>query len=589
MDEKLIVANCSGFYGDRFSAAKEMVEGGPIDVLTGDYLAELTMAILFRKTLKNPEGGYAASFLHQMREVMAPCLSRGIKVVTNAGGLSPRGLANALSELAGELGLSPKIAWIEGDNLFMDIETLQAKGEHLMHMETGEDPEENTAANMVTANAYLGGWGITRALTEGADIVVGGRIADASLVSGPAAWRFGWHETDYDRLAGAVVAGHIIECGAQATGGNYAFMDEVREYDKVGFPIAEIYPDGASVITKHPNTGGVVSVGTVTAQLMYEVGGPAYLTPDVTARFDTVALAPDGDDRVRVNGTRGQAPTDTLKVCCNRVNGHRNVIRFVLTGMDVEKKADILERTFFDALGGKAQFDEVDTRFHGRALGDPRRLDDAHTMFEIAVRGQNTDLISKRFPAVGVELALASIPGFTLLDLPAKGNPVIQHWPALVSKEHVQAVVNMADGRSIPVAWPEIPASSEADIAPGETPGGERVQADCKTVRAPLGAIMGARAGDKGGNANVGVWAKQADAYDFLARFLTVDKLKELFPDTAPYAIDRYEFPNLLALNFYIHGILGDGVAASLKSDPQAKSLGEYLRCREVDIPASLL
>lgn len=589
MEEKLIVANCSGFYGDRFSAAKEMVEGGPIDVLTGDYLAELTMAILFRKTLKDPEAGYASSFLHQMREVMAPCLSRGIKVVANAGGLSPRGLSDALAELAGELNLSPKIAWIEGDNLFTDIETLREKGEKLLHMETGVDPDDDPSPTMVTANAYLGGWGITRALAEGADIVVGGRIADASLVSGPAAWRFGWKETDWDKLAGAVAAGHIIECGTQATGGNYAFMDEVGDYRPIGFPIAEIFPDGSSVITKHPGTGGTVSVGTVTAQLMYEVRAPAYLTPDVTARFDTIALSSEGTDQVRVSKTRGEPPTDTLKVCCNRVNGHRNIIRFVLTGLDVAQKAEIVETMFFESMGGKDQFDAVDVRFHGRALDDPHCLDDAHTLFEVAVRGQNVKLISKRFPQAGVELALASIPGFTLLDLPGKGAPVIQHWPALVSKSHVHSVVRMADGRSIDVPWIteyEVPADIRPPVAAEDD---AHAPLDSRTVLAPLGAIMGARAGDKGGDANVGVWVKSADAYAFLSRFLTVDKFRELLPDTAPYTIDRHEFPNLLALNFYVKGILGDGVASSLGSDPQAKTMGEYLRCKQVNIPASLL
>ncbi|MDY6903660.1 MAG: acyclic terpene utilization AtuA family protein [Thermodesulfobacteriota bacterium] len=588
MDEKLIVANCSGFYGDRFSAAREMVEGGPIDVLTGDYLAELTMAILFRKTLKNPEAGYATSFFHQMKEVMAPCLSRGIKVVTNAGGLSPRGLADALAELAGGLGLSPKIAWIEGDNLFMDLETLQEKGESLRHLETGASPDDDPSPTMVTANAYLGGWGITRALVEGADIVVGGRIADAALVSGPAAWRFGWKETDWDKLAGAVAAGHIIECGAQATGGNYPFMDEVGDYHHIGFPIAEIYPDGSSVITKHPGTGGSVSVGTVTAQLMYEIKGPEYLTPDVIARFDTISLSQEDADRVRVTGIRGQAPTDTLKVCCNRVDGHRNIIRFVLTGLDVDKKAEIVESTFFGVLGGKNQFDEVDVRLHGRALDDPQRLEDAHTIFEIAVRGQNAALISKRFPQVAIELALASIPGFTLAELPGKGNPVIQHWPTLVSKLHVQTVVRMDDGRSIPIDWPDV---SEAFPQTGVpvTDQTEPVYSGDNTVFASLGTIMGARSGDKGGDANVGVWVKQAAAYEFLNHFLTVDQFRELLPDTASYAIERYDFPNLLAVNFYIHGILGDGVASSLQSDPQAKSLGEYLRCKKVEIPAALL
>ncbi len=585
MDEKLIVANCSGFYGDRFSAAQEMVEGGPIDVLTGDYLAELTMAILFRKTLKNPQAGYADTFLRQMEQVMGTCLSRNIKVVTNAGGLSPKGLAAALKEVARMLGLNPKIAWIEGDNLLPRMETLREQGEMLAHMDSGKALNLDEGF-MVTANAYLGGWGITRALQEGADIVIGGRIADASLVSGPSAWKFGWKENDWDKLAGAVAAGHIIECGAQATGGNYAFMDDIQSYKNIGFPIAEIYPDGSSVITKHPGTGGRVNCGTVKAQLLYEVRSPAYLTPDVTARFDTLTLDKDGIDRVKSSGTKGGPPTDSLKVCINRVNGHRNTVRVVITGLDIEKKAEIVESMLFDALGGKERFDEVDVRFHGMGMNDPMSLDESHSFLQISVRGKDSDLIGKRFPQACIELALCSIPGFTLGELPGKGAPVIQHWPALVSKKQVETRVFM-DGKDNPVSWGKDTAPCmETQLASTPDIG---VESSPDRIRLPLGRIMGARSGDKGGNANLGVWAKKSAAKGFLFRFLSCENLKTLLPDMAPYTIERYEFPNLCAVNFYIRGFLGDGVASSLKADPQAKTLAEYFRCKKVEIPLDIV
>jgi len=297
-----------------------MIQDGPIDVLTGDYLAELTMAILFRKTLKNPDGGYASTFLRQMEEIMGECLDKNIKVVTNAGGLNPASLAKNLQHLAAKLGVHPKIASIEGDNLMDRFAELGEKGEAFVHLDKGINLK-SAKAQAISANAYLGGWGIAAALTEGADIVVGGRLADAALVMGPAAWKFGWEKDDWDALAGAAVAGHIIECSAQATGGNYSFIEEVPSYINMGFPIAEVHADGSSVITKHPDTGGVVSVGTVTAQLLYEIRQPRYLTPDVAARFDTLAIRQQGPDRVLVEGVKGEPPPDTTKVCIN-ILGH---------------------------------------------------------------------------------------------------------------------------------------------------------------------------------------------------------------------------------------------------------------------------
>jgi hypothetical protein len=583
MDEKLIVANCSGFYGDRFSAAKEMVEGGPLDVLTGDYLAELTMAILFRKTLKNPEHGFADTFLRQMEQIMGACLSRNIKVVTNAGGLSPRGLAEALKEVAGRLGLTPRIAWIDGDNLMPRMDGLMEQGERFTHMDTGKDLDRGF---IVTSNAYLGGWGITRALQAGADIVVGGRIADASLVSGPAAWRFGWSDNDWDKLAGAVAAGHVIECGAQATGGNYAFMDDILSFRNVGFPIAEIYPDGSSVITKHPGTGGRVTCGTVTSQLLYEVRGPEYLTPDVTARFDTLKLDKDGPDRIRITGTKGLPPTDTLKVCINRLDGHRNTVRVILTGLDTERKAEIVESMLFDALGGKDRFEDTDVRFHGRGVKDPQCLEDAHSFLKISVKGKDADLIGKRFPQACIELALCSIPGFTLEDLPGKGAPVIQHWPALIPKSLVETRVTMEDVETV-IPW--VAGGDRVAMDPVKTPAYRKNGTAGETIRLPLGRILGARSGDKGGNANLGIWAKKSAAKGFLYSTLTPEWLKALMPDLKPYPIERHEFPNLNAVNFYIRGILGDGVASSLKPDPQAKTLGEYFRAKKADIPLSIV
>ena len=382
--DRVIIANCSGFFGDRLSAAKEMVQGGPIDVLTGDYLAELTMAILFKQKMEKPKAGYAHTFLIQMEQVMGECLDKGIRIVSNAGGLNPPGLARELKKMAAVLGLTPKIAYIEGDDLMPRLQELQDEGEVFMHLDKGISLKE-AKVMPITANAYLGGWGVAEALRQGADIVVAGRLADVSLTVGPAAWWFGWERHDWDRLAGATVAGHIIECGTQATGGNYSFIDEVPSFVNVGFPLAEIGADGSCVITKHPGTGGLVSVDTVKAQLLYEVRAPRYLTPDVTARFETIALSQEGPDRVRIMNVKGDPPTETAKVCLNIGGGYRNSETIIITGLDIEKKARILEDTLFKSLGGREQFALTDVRLIRSDKEDPQSNEEAFAYLRISV------------------------------------------------------------------------------------------------------------------------------------------------------------------------------------------------------------
>ena len=279
-EEPMRIANCSGFFGDRLAAAKEMVYGGPIDALTGDWLAELTMLILSRIQAKAPGGGYARTFVTQMEDVMGECLDRQIKVVTNAGGLNPEGCADAVQELADQSGLNPKIAYVAGADLAPRLDDLIQSGHDLAHLDTGA-PLGDLADRIVTANAYIGCWGIVEALNQGADIVITGRATDAAVVAGPAAWYHGWQRNDWNALAGAIVAGHVIECGGQATGGNYSFFTEIEDLTYPGFPWAEVFADGSSIIGKHDGTGGEVSVGTVTSQRPYEMRREGYIKRDV--------------------------------------------------------------------------------------------------------------------------------------------------------------------------------------------------------------------------------------------------------------------------------------------------------------------
>ena len=564
----LRIANCSGFYGDRLSAAREMVEGGPIDVLTGDWLAELTMLILAGNRLKG-RPGYAPTFLAQLEQVLATCLDRGIKIVTNAGGLDPAGCAAAVHELAARLGLSPKVAHVTGDDLTgHDLD--------LTNADTGEKPP----APPLTANAYLGGRPIAAALSAGADVVVTGRVTDAALVTGPGIWRYGWRPGDLDPLAGSVVAGHIIECGCQATGGNYAFFQDVPDLAHCGFPIAELYADGSSVITKHPGTGGLVSIGTVTAQLVYEIAGPRYLGPDVVARFDTITLSDDGPDRVRVSGVRGEPPPGTLKVAVNYLAGYRNTMTLVLTGLDIEAKARLAEQALWARIP-RESFDSVDVTLTDGGL------------LRITVMDTDQRRAGRAFSSAVVETGLASYPGFYGLTPPGNASPYGVYWPVLVPAEEVRPRVFL-DGEEVSPPVDAPPFAEREGIPPpvqAQRADNPPVLAsdDQPTVRTPLGRLVGARSGDKGGNANLGVWVDTAERYDWLAAHLTADRLKELLPDLAAHRITRYELPNLHALNFVVHDLLGRGVAASPRMDPQAKALGEQLRAQPIDVPATLL
>jgi hypothetical protein len=581
----LRVANCSGFYGDRLAAAREMIEGGPIDFLTGDYLAELTMLILWKQRMKDSGGGYATTFLRQMEEVLGLALERGVKIVTNAGGLNPAGLAARLRALSDKLGLKAKIAHIEGDDLLLKLPELQAAAHRLEHLDTGK-PLSEISSPPISANAYLGAWGIVEALHTGADVVVCPRVTDASLVVGPAAWKFGWKRDDWDRLASAVVAGHIVECGAQCTGGNYAFFEEVPSLEHPGFPLAEMFEDGSFVITKHPGTGGLVSVGTATAQLLYEIAEPAYANPDVVARFDTIRMEQEGPDRVRVWGVRGEPAPPQVKVCINYVGGFRNSMTFVLTGLGIEEKAALVARTLEKRLGGPGAFQAFDVQLIRTDRPDPPTNEEAQAFLRVTVKDPDASKVGRAFSNVVIEMALASYPGFYATSPPAPESPYGVYWPTLVPRDVIEEVVVAPDGRRIPVAQTKsVPLS-----VPVSAPRVQRAPIPTgATKRVPLGAIFGARSGDKGGNANVGVWAPSDAAYAWLERFLTAERFKELIAEARPLEVRRYELPNIRSLNFVVVGLLGEGVSSSVRTDPQAKSLGEYLRAKVVEVPAELV
>jgi len=622
------IANCSGFYGDRIAAAREML-AGPIDVLTGDYLAELTMLILWKARQGDPRLGYARTFLRQMEDVLGTCLDRGVKIVANAGGLNPAGLAAELRELAGRLCLDARIAHITGDDLVSQLPGLAERGVDLANLDTGL-PLAKAGLPVVTANAYLGGWGIAAALAAGADVVVCPRVTDASLASGPAAWWHGWRRDDWDALAGAVLAGHVIECGPQATGGNYSFLDEIADRRHPGFPIAEIAADGSSVITKHDGTGGLVSVGTVTAQLLYEIAEPAYLGPDVITHFDTVRIEQAGPDRVALAGTSGSPPPGSLKVALNMLGGYRNTMTLVITGLDIEQKAEHARQLLFTRLGGTDAFDETDVRLLRFDRPDAPTNEQATAHLRVTVKSQDERAVGRAFSDAALELALGGYAGFYATTPPTGGSAFGVYWPALVPAAEVTQTVHLPDGTSQAIAHTaDMISATPADATPagatpaGATPpgagpaasgppvaspagasvvdvplptsGGRQSAIDHaaapgeRRVTVPLGRLCGARSGDKGGNANVGFWARDDRTYAWLRAELTVDRLRELLTEAAGLEIRRFELPNLRALNFVIIGLIAPGVAATTRPDAQAKGLGEYLRSRYVLVPAELV
>jgi len=578
------VGNCSGYYGDRLSAMREMLEGGDLDYLTGDYLAELTMLILGRDQMKDENLGYARTFLRQLGDCLALAQQKGVRIVANAGGLNPAGLASAIRELAAEQGLDVAVAHVEGDDLRERAGDLAA-GVGLQ-------------GQVLTANAYLGAFGIAAALAAGADVVVTGRVTDASVVVGPAIHAFGWTPDDLDALAGAVVAGHVIECGTQATGGNFSGFrtldaEVLLGRAPLGFPIAEIAADGTSVVTKHEGTGGTVTVDAVTAQLVYEIQGPAYGNPDVVTHLDTITLTQDGDDRVRISGVKGTPPPPTTKVCLNALGGFRNHLAFQLTGLDVPAKAAWVRAQVEAALAADVP-DEVEWRLERTDVFDPPTQAQATAVLHCHVRSSRPDPVGRAFSDAAVQIALASYPGFYLTVPPSKGAPFGVYGAAYVPQSEVPHVVVLPDGSRHEIAPPTVTAPFPPE-APADPPFDRPAsQAEVETRAVPLGEVVHARSGDKGGNANIGVWVpadhpRRDEAFAWLAADLTPDRVRELLPEAADLAVDVHPLPGIAAVNVIVHGLLGEGVASSTRLDAQAKAVGEWLRARVVDVPVQLI
>ena len=602
--DRIVIANCGGFWGDDPTAARRQVEGGPVDYLVMDYLAEVTMAILQKQRQRKPEAGYATDFLTQLRDVLPACVERGIKVISNAGGVNPLACKAAVEKLAGELGIGDRVrvGVVLGDDIYERLDDLIASGETLNNMETGR-PLTDERANVLSANVYLGAAPVVKALELGANVVITGRVTDTGVTLAPMIHEFGWAQDDWNRLAAGIVAGHIIECGTQCTGGNFTDWQKVKSFSNLGYPLVEATADGTFAVTKHPGTGGIVSVHSISEQLLYEMGAPQYLAPDCIARFDSIRLTQDGPDRVKVSGIVGEPPPDKLKVSVSFSHGYRAFGRLVVTGPDTLAKAEKVAQLVWESAGGTDLYEDTATQFLAWNATHPPLTDSepSEIMVQLAVRDSDANKINNRFGVQVVPRVLGSVPGITVLA--DQGRPrasdVVGYWPALIDRSSVpMRVVVGEDELDVPYllsgghppAPGDLTSAAPAGAAfspepPPSRPGGD----GGATTKVPLGRLCLARSGDKGDTSNVGVIARSEAVYGWMVENLTAAFVKERFAGVCKGEVERHEVPNLLACNFLLHESLGGGGTMSLILDAQGKTYAQYLLAAEVEVDASLL
>lgn len=587
------IGSCSGFWGDTPEGARQLVERGQVDYLVGDYLAEITMSLLARARQKDSTQGYTPDFVAAVTPLLAAIAQRGIKVVTNAGGLNPEGCRAALAKAAEAAGVTLRIAVVEGDDLMPRLEAIRAGAP--VEMASGMP----LPAQVVSMNAYLGARPIAAALDAGAQVVLTGRCVDSALVLGPLLHEFGWSDEDYDLLSAGSLAGHLVECGAQVTGGLFTDWDEVPGWDDMGFPIAECSADGAIAITKPDGTGGLVSPASVTEQMLYEIGDPgAYLLPDVTCDWTGVQIAQAGANRVALTGAKGRAPTANYKVCATYGDGFRSLGTLMIGGFDAARKARrqgeaIVTRTRRLALAqGLADFTETSVEVIGAEDtygANARELEAREVVLKVALRHRKREAL-EIFAREFAPSATAMAQGTTgLVGGRPSIAPVIRLYSLLLDKASVNVAVRL-DGAAIPVALhPGVADAtvkgaaslSTRDTAPAVGPG--------TGTLVPLRRIAWGRSGDKGNAANIGLIARRPDLVPVIREQVTPQRVAEYFAHYAPAEVVRWELPGTHAFNFLLTDILGGGGMASLRYDPQGKAYAAMLLDLPVRVPDELL
>ncbi len=594
MKKKIRIGNAGGYWGDDLTALKRQLTGGPLDYISMDFLAEITMSILQRQRQKNPELGYAVDFLEQLEECLPLIVKKKVKVISNAGGINPIGMGRKIIEMAKKKKLDVKVGIVYGDDIVNHLYELTAAGERFTNMETGENFFD-VRSRISSANIYLGAEPVVKALEAGCDIVVTGRVTDTGITLAPMIYEFGWAMDDWDKMAAGIIAGHIIECGAQASGGNITDWDEVASYHNIGYPIIEMESSGEFVVTKHEGTGGLVSEKTVKEQLVYEMGDPSnYISPDGIARFDSIQLKSDGKDRVRVFGIKGKPEPDNLKVSMSFEDGWKSNGAVLVSGPNVHEKAKVIADIFWKKLQHKYEASRTDMIGSGSIW--PSQLTQCETN-EIMLRFSVRDRDLNKIKDFGKALSTLILSGPAGMAVTTGGRPkpslVVAYWPALMHRSRVKAKVlaidTSGDEEFFEITFPlRVQAAHKAEktIPAAKT---TRKKATGKLQEIRLQEICYARSGDKGDTCNIGVLARSHEAYDWLVENLTVDKVKRFFAGITYGKVIRYELDNLQALNFLLEETLGGGGTKSLMIDPQGKTLAQALLQMKVKVPSSLL
>ncbi len=583
------IGNAGGYWGDDLGAMKRQLSQGRLDYVTQDFLAEITMSILQKQRNRNPALGYAVDFLDQMRECL-PLLGQ-TRIITNAGGINPRGCAEEVAKLAREAGVRVPIAIVEGDDLMGRLDELMARGIPMKNMETGRELS-SVRSRVESANVYLGAAPVIEALRQGAQIVITGRVTDTGITAAPPVHEFGWALHDWNRLASAVVAGHILECGAQSSGGNLTDWREIPSFLNMGYPIAEFSPDGSFEVTKHPGSGGAVNLKTVTSQLLYEMGDPkSYITPDVVADFSTIRLEERGRDVVGVVGVQGRPRPEQLKVSISYLDGFKAHGTMIVSRPGAVDKCRLMADAFWKRLG--LDFEETSVELVGynschRHLAPP--VDPPEILLRLGARDSDAGKL-KEFARLFTSLILNTTPGVAIVGSRPRVQEVVAYWPCLVPATEIEPSVTLLEtGRTTVVVGPSsvapaLPVDPLVESAGAPSSGG----GEGGVRRVELGRLCYARSGDKGDTSNIGVAARSARIWEWLRDYLTADRVKNHFGEICQGTVERFELPNLLAFNFLLHESLGGGGTVSLRIDPQGKTMADALLMMEVEVPEGVV
>lgn len=585
------IGNVSGSIFDRVESMKSLLEEETVDAITGDWLSEINLARLALEKNEDVNKGFEPAFLECLSLAIDQVAVNKIKVVSNAGGLNPKTLATLVRNLIQEKGLNLSVAYLDGDDLIDMLPALQHKGHEFLNLDNGE-AFSNLGCKPIAANAYLGGWGIVRALNEGVDIIITGRVTDAAPVIALAAWWHQWKETDFNELAQALVAGHLVECSNYVTGGNFPGFKNIGPLDNLGYPIAEIAANGDVVITKGEMTNGAVTKESVITQLVYELQGSYYVNPDVTAYLPNICITEIAKNRVLVTGATGIAPPKTAKVGISTIGGYTAEMHWYFAGLDIKEKVEMFKTQamhYFDL----SKFRQLSFDTYGSVAEDPKNQREATVHLRVFAQANEKETLEpKNFLYVLLNNTMQTYPGATCnydfrLTLPRE---FIEYWPTLLNIQEIEQKLHLEDGRIIEIQPAAVTCESSYPVEHYDSDELYDENAFGETVYAPLGTLVYARSGDKFTNSNVGFFVTEEDEWKWLKSLLSTAKLRELLgEDDIGGVIERVEFKNIYAVHFLNRCLLGKGAASTSSYDCLGKNVAEYLRCKKVNIPKKFL